>query len=88
MLILEPGSDSDSATIRVLPPRTWRENRTRRGACVLVTARRIFRLGRRHEIAVFGVEYVFAAIAVGRLNPAAGFGEWPQALEFIRELSS
>jgi len=26
--------------------------------------------------------------AVGHLNPAAGFGEWPRALEFIRELSS
>ena len=25
--------------------------------------------------------------AVGHLNPAAGFGEWPQAQEFIRELS-
>jgi predicted alpha/beta hydrolase family esterase len=25
--------------------------------------------------------------AVGHLNPAAGFGEWPQAHEFIRELS-
>ena len=25
---------------------------------------------------------------VGHLNPAAGFGEWPQALEFIRELST
>jgi len=26
--------------------------------------------------------------AVGHLNPAAGFGEWPQALELIRELST
>ena len=25
--------------------------------------------------------------AVGHLNPAAGFGEWPRAEEFIRELS-
>jgi len=25
--------------------------------------------------------------AVGHLNPAAGFGEWPQAQEFIRKLS-
>ncbi len=25
--------------------------------------------------------------AVGHLNPAAGFGEWPRAHEFIRELS-
>ena len=24
--------------------------------------------------------------AVGHLNPAAGFGEWPRALDFIREL--
>jgi predicted alpha/beta hydrolase family esterase len=24
--------------------------------------------------------------AVGHLNPAAGYGEWPRALEFIREL--
>ena len=24
---------------------------------------------------------------VGHLNPASGFGEWPQAEEFIRELS-
>ena len=26
--------------------------------------------------------------AVGHLNPAAGFGEWPQALDFLRELSA
>jgi uncharacterized protein len=26
--------------------------------------------------------------AVGHLNPASGFGEWPRAQEFIRELSS
>jgi hypothetical protein len=26
--------------------------------------------------------------AVGHLNPAAGFGVWPRALEFVRELSS
>ena len=25
--------------------------------------------------------------AVGHLNPAAGFGEWPRAEEFIRELA-
>ncbi|WP_396334018.1 RBBP9/YdeN family alpha/beta hydrolase [Burkholderia anthina] len=25
--------------------------------------------------------------AVGHLNPASGFGEWPQALEFVTELS-
>ena len=25
--------------------------------------------------------------AVGHLNPAAGFGEWPRAQEFIRELA-
>jgi len=24
--------------------------------------------------------------AVGHLNPASGYGEWPRALEFIREL--
>ena len=24
---------------------------------------------------------------VGHLNPAAGFGEWPRAQEFIRELA-
>ncbi len=26
--------------------------------------------------------------AVGHLNPAAGYGEWPRALEFIRELAA
>jgi len=26
--------------------------------------------------------------AVGHLNPAAGYGEWPQAREFIRELAA
>jgi predicted alpha/beta hydrolase family esterase len=26
--------------------------------------------------------------AVGHLNPAAGFGEWPRAMEFIRELAA
>lgn len=25
--------------------------------------------------------------AVGHLNPASGFGEWPRALEFVRELA-
>ena len=25
--------------------------------------------------------------AVGHLNPAAGYGEWPRAEEFIRELA-
>jgi predicted alpha/beta hydrolase family esterase len=24
---------------------------------------------------------------VGHLNPAAGYGEWPRAIEFIRELA-
>jgi predicted alpha/beta hydrolase family esterase len=25
---------------------------------------------------------------VGHLNPASGFGEWPQARDFIRELAA
>jgi hypothetical protein len=39
----------------------------------------------RHFAAAWGAEAVDAG-AVGHLNPASGFGEWPQALEFLARL--
>ena len=39
------------------------------------------------ELAAAWGSRLVAVGAVGHLNPAAGFGEWPRAEEFIRELS-
>lgn len=45
------------------------------------------RLERARDLAkVWGSRFVELG-AVGHLNPASGYGEWPQAEEFIRELS-
>ena len=47
-------------------------------------------LGRYERIAELAAAWGSRLVdvgAVGHLNPAAGFGEWPRAQEFIRELS-
>jgi predicted alpha/beta hydrolase family esterase len=47
-------------------------------------------LGRYERVAELAAAWGSRLIdvgAVGHLNPAAGFGEWPRAEEFIRELS-
>jgi predicted alpha/beta hydrolase family esterase len=47
-------------------------------------------LGRYERVAELAAAWgsrIFDVGAVGHLNPAAGFGEWPRAEEFIRDLS-
>ena len=47
-------------------------------------------LGRFERVAELAVAWGSRLVdvgAVGHLNPAAGYGEWPQAEEFIRELA-
>ena len=46
-------------------------------------------LGRYERVAELAAAWGSRCVdvgAVGHLNPAAGYGEWPRALEFIREL--
>jgi serine hydrolase len=46
-------------------------------------------LGRYERVAELAVHWGSRIVnvgAVGHLNPASGYGEWPRALEFIREL--
>jgi predicted alpha/beta hydrolase family esterase len=48
-------------------------------------------LGDYERIAQFARDWRSTLVnvgAVGHLNPAAGFGEWPRALEFIRQLDT
>jgi len=47
-------------------------------------------LGRYERVAELAAAWGSRVVdvgAVGHLNPAAGYGEWPRALEFIRELA-